>query len=227
MKHCNVIKMLMSTLLVVLAFSQCAAIAPTSRKIHPPKSQQETGVSTKDDSPLVADLIETGKKLLGKPYRYRGGLPWAMDCSGFVSYVFSKYDISLPHSSAAQAAMVIPVKTPMPGDLLFFKGRNRGSNRVGHVALVIDVVDGDPIMMHSTNSRGIIIERLGGNQYFSSRFIKAGRVPELAKKIDDGTLMVPEPTLSPLPPKTDPKIKVSMPEIDMEVPTVQPNQWAN
>lgn len=217
----------MSTMLVVLALSQCAAIAPASRKIYPPKSKQESSASASVESSLVADLIQTGKKLLGKPYRYKGDLPWAMDCSGFVCYVFSKYDISLPHSSAAQATMVIPVKTPMPGDLLFFKGRNRRSNRVGHVALVIDVVDGDPIMMHSSNSRGIVIERLGSSPYFSSRFIKAGRVPELAKKIDDGTLMVPEPTLSPLPPKSKPKIEISTPDLDMEVPTVQPSQWAD
>ena len=36
---------------------------------------------------LVQDLITLGRKFLGKPYRYRGSLPWAMDCSGYVRYL--------------------------------------------------------------------------------------------------------------------------------------------
>lgn len=204
------IRLLLSTLLLTLLLSQCAAKSPSGEAHrhphlkHPPLqrvvSDEKSSLSPHEE--LVADLIETGKKLLGKPYGYRANLPWRMDCSGFVSYMYAQYDITVPRGSATQAKYTKPIKKEelLPGDLLFFKGRNRKSSRVGHVAMVIDIIDGDPVMMHSTNSRGIIIERLSRSPYFSSRYLSAGRVPEMSALIEEGSLMVPEPKLSPIGP---------------------------
>ena len=130
---------------------------------------------------LVQDLITLGRKFLGKPYRYRGSLPWAMDCSGYVRYLFSCFGINLSGSSADLAKVTRTVQNPRPGDLLFFKGRNRRSDRIGHVALVVKVQGSRITMMHSTNSRGIVQEELQSSAYFSSRYIRAGRVPYLER----------------------------------------------
>lgn len=228
-------RLLLSTLLLTLLMSQCAAKGPNSMPHkrpalkHPP-IQRVVGDSRTQSAheDLVADLIDTGKTLLGKPYGYRGNLPWRMDCSGFVSYIYSQYGITVPRGSATQARYVKPIKRSevLPGDLLFFTGRNRNSGRVGHVAMVIDLVDGDPVMMHSTNSRGIIIERLSRSAYFSSRYLSAGRVPEMSDLIEEGTLMVPEPKLTPIAPEH----KISPIELDQEnllpeIPIATPRQW--
>lgn len=130
---------------------------------------------------LVQDLITLGKKFLGKPYRYRGPSPWAMDCSGYVRYLFSCFGIHLSGSSADLAKVAKTVHAPRPGDLLFFKGSNRRSSRIGHVALVVKVNGSRITMMHSTNSRGIVQEDLHSNAYFSSRYVRAGRVPHLER----------------------------------------------
>ena len=229
------IRLLLSTFLLTLLLSQCAAKSPSGMTSKRPILKRppihrvvgDTKAQTAHDE-LVADLIDTGKELLGKPYGYRGNLPWRMDCSGFVSYVYSQYGITVPRGSATQARYVKPVKKEdvLPGDLLFFTGRNRGSGRVGHVAMVIDVVDGDLVMMHSTNSRGIIIERLGRSAYFSSRYLSAGRVPEMNKLIEEGTVMVPEPKLSPIAPnqQIDP-IEIDRENLLPEIPVATPKQW--
>lgn len=132
---------------------------------------------------LVEDLIVLGKRYLGKPYRYRGVAPWPFDCSGYLCYLFGCFDIQLPRTSADMAVYTERIDQPQPGDLLFFKGRNRRSRRVGHVALVIKVEGNSITMMHSTTSRGIIIEKLENSGYFSSRFLWAGRIPALYKRL--------------------------------------------
>ena len=229
------IRLLLSTFLLALLLSQCAAKSPsgmTSKRpiLKRPPIQRVVG-DTKAQTAhedLVADLIDTGKELLGKPYGYRGNLPWRMDCSGFVSYVYSQYGITVPRGSATQANYVKRIKREevLPGDLLFFKGRNRNSGRVGHVAMVIDIIDGDPVMMHSTNSRGIIIERLSRSAYFSSRYLSAGRVPEMNDLIEEGSVMVPEPKLSPMAPnhKLDP-VDIDRENLLPEIPVGGPIQW--
>ena len=229
------IRLLLSTFLLALLLSQCAAKSPSGMTSKRPILKRppihrvvgDTKAQTAHDE-LVADLIDTGKELLGKPYGYRGNLPWRMDCSGFVSYVYSQYGITVPRGSATQANYVKRIKREevLPGDLLFFTGRNRGSGRVGHVAMVIDVVDGDLVMMHSTNSRGIIIERLGRSAYFSSRYLSAGRVPEMNKLIEEGSVMVPEPKLSPIAPNHNINpVDIDRESLLPEIPVGGPMQW--
>lgn len=134
---------------------------------------------------VVADMITLGKKYLGKPYRYRGAAPWPFDCSGYMRFLFNSFGIQVANSSAAMAASTETVKKPEPGDLLFFKGRNSRSKRVGHVGLLIDIKpNGNYVMLHSSTSRGIIIEEVQKSAYFSKRFVKAGRVPGIRKYIE-------------------------------------------
>lgn len=129
----------------------------------------------------ISEMIKHGKTLLGKPYRYRGCKGWTMDCSGFVGYLFSRQGITLPRSSHEQFVHVERIQQPQPGDLLFFKGSNRRSSRVGHVAMVVSV-EGDQIMMMHSSRSGIKVESYTGNYYYTSRYIGAGRVAELAKR---------------------------------------------
>lgn len=130
---------------------------------------------------VVSEMIKHGKTFLGKPYRYRGCKGWTMDCSGFVGYLFSRQGITLPRSSHEQFVHVERIQKPQPGDLLFFKGSNRRSSRVGHVAMVVSV-EGDHIMMIHSSRRGIKLEPYTGNHYYTSRYVGAGRVAELARR---------------------------------------------
>lgn len=134
--------------------------------------------------PEIQRLIDHGKELLGKRYRSRAG-GFTLDCSGFVSYAFSKLNIKLPRSSSSMSGFTQSLKKEevRPGDLLFFKGRNARSRRVGHVALVVDVKGKDIMMIHSSNSKGIIIEPYD-SPYYAKRYVGAGRVPELSRLVE-------------------------------------------
>ena len=61
-------------------------------------SQNET--SDKTDS-----IIDFGKTLLGKPYKYITSEGKVLDCSGFVNYIYGKNGIELPRTSASLASL--------------------------------------------------------------------------------------------------------------------------
>ncbi len=125
----------------------------------------------------IDSIVSFGKEYLGKPYRYRGATSWPLDCSGYISFIFGKFNISLPHSAGGISKVVepVPLADVRKGDLMFFKGRSRNNPRVGHVSMVIDNTNGDITMLHSC-SRGIIIERYNTSDYYTRRFLGAGRV---------------------------------------------------
>ena len=140
---------------------------------------------------LIKTIIDHGQELLGLRYRTSGVAKWPLDCSGFVSYICSLEGIKTPRSSGSMSLYTDHISDPQPGDLLFFKGRNRGASRVGHVAMVISNENGEIKMIHSSNSRGIVIESLQQSAYFSSRYLGAGRLPEVKEHWDKITSTAP------------------------------------
>lgn len=148
-----------------------------------PPTQELGKLDREELSALIAGLISKGEKLLGKPYCAKGIAPWGLDCSGYICYLYQQLGISLPRTSAAMSAYTERVAEPQAGDLIFFKGRNASAGRVGHVALVVSNHDGDPVIMHSTTSRGIIRHRLSQVAYFSKRYLFAGRLPQISEML--------------------------------------------
>lgn len=183
------IKIFSSVLLLTIIFS-CSVSASARKKKRRKASAPRVEVLHSAVTGALAQLIERGEKLLGRPYRYGGVSGWVLDCSGYVGYLYSTLGIKIPRSSAAISSYTKRIANPQAGDLLFFKGRNSRSSRVGHVALVVDGNNGDPIIMHSTNRRGIIKQRLSTSAYFSKRYLHAGRlsgIEHILKSQSDST----------------------------------------
>lgn len=130
--------------------------------------------------PLVDHIIDYGRTFLGKRYRSKADNGTILDCSGYVSTIYGRYDIRLPRSSPSIAQVVdsIPLSEVRKGDLLFFKGRRVRSKKVGHVSMVVDVRGNEIIMMHSS-SRGILVENTE-LPYYQKRFLFAGRLSKVA-----------------------------------------------
>lgn len=211
-------RLLVLVLALSLAFPLEAARrkkARTRRTSSTQTHQPDTPVGMLDEA--VAGAIRHGEQLLGKPYRTRGIAPWALDCSGYVSYIFGLMGVNLPRGSASLSQFTDRTDDPQPGDLAFFRGRNASSRRVGHVALVVERIGDDMVIMHSTNSRGIIKHRLSRDAYFSSRYLFSGRIPELAQRIRAAAPTEPQ-RLSPLAPEHvpptifDEALKPTLPE---------------
>lgn len=67
-----------------------------------------------------SSAVSIASGLTGIWYRWGGSSPSGFDCSGYTSYVYRKMGIRLPRTAAAQQAYTKRVRTPRPGDLVFF-----------------------------------------------------------------------------------------------------------
>ena len=130
----------------------------------------------------VDSLIQYAYSILGNRYRRGGTSSAGFDCSGYTMTVFKHYGIKLPHTSAGQGLVGVPVarQNIKKGDLILFKGRSRKSSRIGHVGIVISE-KGEPVrFIHSSTSEGVRIDRLD-YVYYKKRYVKTVRIPELYK----------------------------------------------
>lgn len=125
---------------------------------------------------LIDSVIQFGKKFLGYKYRYGGYTPEGFDCSGYMSYIFSNHGYNFPRSSSGMATVgyQVDLKDARKGDFIYFQGRSIQSSRVGHVALIIETDSVTITMMHSCR-RGVLIEKLAGNDYYTRRFLMVRR----------------------------------------------------
>jgi len=117
-----------------------------------------------------AILIDKADDYLGEKYRYAGHHPKSgFDCSGYTYFLMKELDISIPRSSAAQSKVgkKVPLKKAKAGDLVFFqKGKK---NRIFHVAMVYSNENEDLQIIHSTSSRGVVIDELYSNKYWNPK----------------------------------------------------------
>lgn len=68
-------------------------------------------------------IIAEAAKYVGIAYRSGGSSPsTGFDCSGFVSYVYAQFGISLPHNSGAYYGVGTRVDSPQPGDIIVTSG---------------------------------------------------------------------------------------------------------
>jgi peptidoglycan endopeptidase LytF len=116
-------------------------------------------------------LIQTALACRGSRYRRGGTSRGGFDCSGFTRYVFAKYGVSLPHSSAAQARLGVAVSRDSlkSGDLVFFQTYRRG---ISHVGIY---VGSDRFVHAATYGRGVRVDSLSSG-YYTSRYRCARRV---------------------------------------------------
>lgn len=126
---------------------------------------------------MVEDLLKEAKSHIGKRYRSGSKGPKTFDCSGFSSFVYRQFGFNLSSSSSAQYydGEAVEKGDLRPGDLVFFKGRNRRGG-IGHVGIVVsaDNSKGTFRFIHASTSQGIRIDSNDG--YYSSRYIGARRL---------------------------------------------------
>ena len=136
-----------------------------------------TSELSSESANMVNDLLKEAKTHMGKRYRSGGKGPSAFDCSGFAGYVYQQFGYTLSASSSAQYSDGIEVenKDLRPGDLVFFKGRNRKGG-IGHVGIVVtaDNEKGTFRFIHASTSQGIRIDVNDG--YYAARYVGARRI---------------------------------------------------
>ncbi|WP_020595375.1 C40 family peptidase [Spirosoma panaciterrae] len=133
-----------------------------------------------DQIPLVNEVLSFAKRHLSIRYRSGGSSTHGFDCSGFTRFCFNKFGISLPHSSAAQGSVgtAVDKEAAQPGDLILFKGHSSGSNRIGHVGLITEVIGNQIKFIHSAWNGGVRYDYLDAS-YYQRRFMGIRRVAHL------------------------------------------------
>lgn len=122
-----------------------------------------------------ADVIRFAKNLLGTPYLFACNNPLkGFDCSGFVNYVYKKFKITLPRSSAAFGTLGTGLKPEefKVGDVLVFYGF-KNKTRIGHVGIICEAAGMNSKFIHSSSGKanGVIISELNSEMY-TRRFYK-------------------------------------------------------
>ena len=112
---------------------------------------------------------------LGIKYKYGGDTTRGFDCSGFTRFIFAKFGIDLPRTSAGQAGIGEKVAKAdlRPGDLVFFNTNGRSISHVG-------IYMGGGKFAHASTSLGTTITPLN-DKYYAKRYVTARRV------LDDNT----------------------------------------
>lgn len=137
------------------------------------------GAATRSDTTLPQRLVAFSKTLVGTPYRYASADPhMGFDCSGFITYVFNHFNITVPRSSVDFTNQGEPVtlKESKPGDLVLFTGTDPKDPVVGHMGIIVSNSNGDISFIHSTSGarHGVTITQL--NDYYMGRFVKVVRM---------------------------------------------------
>lgn len=142
------------------------------------------------------------QNFVGIEYRHGGGASkTGFDCSGFTSFALREFGISVSPASSAQAHQgeEVSLDAVLPGDLIFFGRRGR----VTHVALVVRRTEEGIFCVHSTSSRGIIVENVSTSSYWRPKIMFARDV--ISRQATEKQLLAAATpaTARPLPPMPD------------------------
>lgn len=108
-------------------------------------------------SSLRDSIVALARAQIGTRYRHGGASPQrGFDCSGLVQYVMARFQMILPRTARAQAALGVVVDRDTtllkPGDLLTFASNDRAG--VSHIGIYV----GGGRFVHASSVAGHVIE---------------------------------------------------------------------
>lgn len=102
---------------------------------------------------LAAQILEYAQKFVGVKYVYGGSSPKGFDCSGFTSYVFEHFGISVPRSAAEYGSVGTKISRSdiKPGDIVLLD--RYWNNELGHVGIYM----GNDKFIHASSKKGKVV----------------------------------------------------------------------
>ena len=147
----------------------------TSRGAEVPRKLSQTEQTTNAVSNAPASsgngssVVSKAKSYLGSKYIYGGMTPSGFDCSGFTSYIYKQFGVSLNRTAAGQYSNGTAINRSQlqAGDLVMF-----GKSGINHVGIYI----GGGMMVHAANpSRGVTTDTINSG-YYNNNYVGARRV---------------------------------------------------
>lgn len=123
-------------------------------------------------SSSYSGVVDYAMQFLGTRYVAGGASPSGFDCSGFTSYVYGQFGVSLGRGASDQwlntpGTRIYSIGELQPGDLVYFKDPSLTSKASSHASLYIG---NNQIIHASTPGVGVIITDIY-NGYFNRYFI--------------------------------------------------------
>ena len=139
-------------------------------------------LSVPKDGIRADSLILYSKKFLGSNYLYASCNSEAgFDCSGFVYYVFSHFNVKVPRSSSeyTKVGKTIHPDSFKVGDVIVFTGTDSKKRSPGHVGIIISNYGHKLQFIHSSSNKknsGVKISTYDDSPNYKIRFLKIVRV---------------------------------------------------
>lgn len=120
-------------------------------------------------------IIAYAKQYLGTPYQYASSNPKkGFDCSGFVSYVYSNFGLTLPRSSSGYKNLGKALKPEdfKVGDILVFYGY-KDRTIIGHLGIICEANGMQSKFIHASSGKAqqVTITALD-TAHYTKRFYK-------------------------------------------------------
>lgn len=180
-KVTNYLKNAALMLLVAFITVKCDVLNDLTREPMPksgstsrPAPSSTSSTLSKKEAALREDIVSYAEKYRGTEYQSAGKNPrTGFDCSGFTSYVMDHFDIDLSPSSQTQSKQGMSkfINQVEPGDLIFF--RRKATDPIFHVALVVSRDSKSLKVIHSTTSRGVVIDDILASDYWRPKIDSA------------------------------------------------------
>jgi len=135
-----------------------------------PEDEAVAVLSASSASGLGQQVVSYSKNYLNVAYVYGGSTPSGFDCSGFTTYVFKHFGITINRTASGQFTQGATVSRSalMPGDAVFFSS---GDTAIGHVGIYI----GDGKFIHASSPGDVVKITSLSESYYSSRYQGARR----------------------------------------------------
>lgn len=127
----------------------------------------------------AGQLVDYAETLKGITYKYGSVDPGqGFDCSGFISYVFNHFGISVPRSSKdfTSVEREVSLKQAKRGDIILFTGTDSTIRVVGHMGIITSPEGQSHEFIHSTSGKAYGVTVTPLNKYYQGRFVKVIRI---------------------------------------------------
>ncbi len=137
-------------------------------------------ISLANNNDLIAkrdSIVNYAQSFLKTPYVWGGTSSEGFDCSGFLYFVYKKFNIKVSRASSGYSHLgkEIKLNSVLPADILVFTGTDATIKKPGHVGMVISNKNGIIKFIHSSSSKkhfGVTITTYTNSGYVK-RFLKA------------------------------------------------------